>query len=155
MSCAQRWRRFQDHHHVYLRTAISVDPAGWAHFEYVKLPDYRWGIFLAEPLPDRTIGFGDFYGQPVWNEVPGEFRNQLRRLVVTQGLFLAAAGVAVGLVAAALLSGALRSLLFGVTARDPATYASVAAVVLFVSIVACVVPAHRAASVDPLRVLRD
>jgi benzoyl-CoA 2,3-dioxygenase component B len=76
---------FQDHHHVYLRTAISVDPAGWAHFEYVKLPDYRWGIFLADPVPDRTIGFGDFYGKPVWNEVPGEFRNQLRRLVVTQG----------------------------------------------------------------------
>jgi benzoyl-CoA 2,3-dioxygenase component B len=76
---------FQDHHHVYLRTAISVDPAGWAHFEHVKLPDYRWGIFLADPVPDRTIGFGDFYGQPVWQEVPGEFRNQLRRLIVTQG----------------------------------------------------------------------
>ncbi len=76
---------FQDHHHVYLRTAISVDPDGWAHFEYVKLPDYRWGIFLADPVTDRRIGFGDFYGQPVWQEVPGEFRNQLRRLIVTQG----------------------------------------------------------------------
>jgi benzoyl-CoA 2,3-dioxygenase component B len=76
---------FQDHHQVYLRTAISVDPEGWAHFEYVKLPDYRWGIFLADPVPDRRIGFGDFYGQPVWQEVPGEFRNQLRRLIVTQG----------------------------------------------------------------------
>ena len=32
---------------VYLRTAISVDPKGWAHFDYVKMPDYRWGIFLA------------------------------------------------------------------------------------------------------------
>ena len=31
---------------VYLRTAISVDPQGWAHFDYVKMPDYRWGIFL-------------------------------------------------------------------------------------------------------------
>jgi benzoyl-CoA 2,3-dioxygenase component B len=76
---------FQDHHHVYLRTAVSVDPEGWAHFELVKLPDYRWGIFLADPVPDRTIGFGDFYGQAVWQEVPGEFRNQLRRLIVTQG----------------------------------------------------------------------
>ena len=44
---------FQDYHQVYVRTAISVDPEGWAHFEYVKLPDYRWGIFLAEPDPDR------------------------------------------------------------------------------------------------------
>jgi benzoyl-CoA 2,3-dioxygenase component B len=76
---------FQDHHQVYLRTAISVDPDGWAHFEYVKLPDYRWGIFLADPVVDRRIGFGDLYGQPVWQEVPGEFRNQLRRLIVTQG----------------------------------------------------------------------
>jgi benzoyl-CoA 2,3-dioxygenase component B len=76
---------FQDYHHVYLRTATSVDPHGWAHFEYVKLPDYRWGIFLAEPEHDRRIGFGQFKGQPVWQEVPGEFRNPLRRLIVTQG----------------------------------------------------------------------
>ena len=76
---------FQDYHHVYLRTATSVDARGWAHFDYVKLPEYRWGIFLAEPEPDRRIGFGDFYGQPAWQEVPGEFRNPLRRLIVTQG----------------------------------------------------------------------
>ena len=62
---------FQDSHQVYLRTAISVDAAGWAHFDYVKLPEYRWGIFLAEPTHDRRIGFGDFKGQPVWQEVPG------------------------------------------------------------------------------------
>jgi benzoyl-CoA 2,3-dioxygenase component B len=76
---------FQDLHQVYVRTAISVDPSGWAHFEYVKLPEYRWGIFLADPVPDRRIGFGDFFGKSVWQEVPGEFRNQLRRLIVTQG----------------------------------------------------------------------
>src|ERR1700716_2095559 len=76
---------FQDYHQVYVRTAISVDPEGWTHFEYVKLPEYRWGIFLADPVHDRRIGFGDFFGQPVWQEVPGEFRNQLRRLIVTQG----------------------------------------------------------------------
>ncbi len=69
---------------VYLRTAISVDTSGWAHFDYVKMPDYRWGIFLAEPEKDRTIGFGDHAGEPVWQEVPGEYRNHLRRLVVTQ-----------------------------------------------------------------------
>ena len=76
---------FQDLHQVYVRTAVSVDPSGWAHFEYVKLPEYRWGIFLADPVHDRRIGFGDFYGKEVWQEVPGEFRNQLRRLIVTQG----------------------------------------------------------------------
>jgi benzoyl-CoA 2,3-dioxygenase component B len=70
---------------VYLRTAISVDSAGWAHFGYVKMPEYRWGIFLAAPETDRRIGFGDQMGQPVWQEVPGEYRNLLRRLIVTQG----------------------------------------------------------------------
>src|SRR3954447_3092715 len=75
---------FQDHD-VFLRTAISVDHDGWAHFDYVKMPDYRWGIFLADPIPGRTIGFGDRLGQPVWTEVPGEHRNTLRRLIVTQG----------------------------------------------------------------------
>ena len=71
---------------AYLRTAVSVDKDGWAQFDYVKMPDYRWGIFLAEPEPDRRlIGFGDHRGQPAWPEVPGEHRGVLRRLIVTQG----------------------------------------------------------------------
>jgi benzoyl-CoA 2,3-epoxidase subunit B len=70
---------------IYLRTAVSVDAQGWAHFDYVKMPDYRWGIFLADPMPDRKIGFGDHLGEPVWQVLPGEHRNALRRLVVTQG----------------------------------------------------------------------
>ncbi|MCB9881869.1 MAG: benzoyl-CoA 2,3-epoxidase subunit BoxB [Planctomycetes bacterium] len=68
---------------IYLRTAVGVGKGGWAHFEYVKMPDYRWGIFLAEPV-ERTIHFGDHIGAPIWNEVPGEMRNRLRRLIVTQ-----------------------------------------------------------------------
>jgi benzoyl-CoA 2,3-dioxygenase component B len=70
---------------VYLRTATSVDHEGWAHFDYVKMPEYRWGIFLTEPVKDRTVGFGDEFGKPVWQQVPGEHRNTLRRLIVTQG----------------------------------------------------------------------
>ena len=70
-------------HQIYLRTAISVETDGWAHFDYVRMPDYRWGIFL-EPKSDRKIGFGDNLGQPVWEEVPGEHRNALRRIIVTQ-----------------------------------------------------------------------
>ena len=70
---------------VYLRTAISADKDGWAHFDYVKMPDYRWGIFLSERDPDRKVNFGDHLGQPAWQEVPGEYRNTLRRIIVTQG----------------------------------------------------------------------
>ena len=75
---------FQDHD-VYLRTAISVAQDGWANFGFVRTPEYRWGIFLSDPAPDRRIGFGDHYGEPVWQEVPGELRADLRRLIVVQG----------------------------------------------------------------------
>ena len=70
---------------VYLRTAISVERDGWANFSYVKMPDYRWGIFLNPVQPGGTIAFGDHKGQPVWQDVPGEHRANLRRIIVTQG----------------------------------------------------------------------
>ena len=70
---------------VYLRTAVSVDPNGWAKFDYVKMPDYRWGILLAPPEENRKIPFGEHLGEPAWQEVPGEYRAMLRRLVVIQG----------------------------------------------------------------------
>jgi benzoyl-CoA 2,3-dioxygenase component B len=70
---------------VYLRTAISVERDGWANFGFVKMPEYRWGIFLAKPDLDRKISFGDHKGEPVWQDVPGEYRAPLRRLIVTQG----------------------------------------------------------------------
>jgi len=70
---------------VYLRTATSVDAKGWATYGTVKMPEYRWGIFLADGVADRRIGFGDEVGKPVWQQVPGEHRSALRRLIVTQG----------------------------------------------------------------------
>ncbi len=71
-------------HDVFLRTAISVDREGWANFGFTKMPDYRWGIFLADAEPDRKVGFGDHLGKPAWQQVPGEYRNMLRRIIVTQ-----------------------------------------------------------------------
>lgn len=84
------WRASGPEYHqdkdIYLRTAISVDRQGWAHFDYVRMPEYRWGIFLAEASgEERKINFGDHRGEPVWTEVPGEYRGPLRRLIVTQG----------------------------------------------------------------------
>jgi benzoyl-CoA 2,3-dioxygenase component B len=72
-------------HDVYLRTAVAVGRAGWAHFDHVRVPDYRWGIFLAERDPDRRIGFGEHRGEPAWQQVPGEYRADLQRLIVVQG----------------------------------------------------------------------
>ena len=70
---------------VYLRTAVNVGREGWAHFGHVPMRDYRWGIFLAERDPDRRIGFGEHRGEPAWQQVPGEYRADLRRLIVIQG----------------------------------------------------------------------
>src|SRR5450631_2622450 len=70
---------------VYLRTAISVDPKGWAKFDYVRMPEYRWGILLAPQDDERKVNFGQHLGEKAWQEVPGEYRAMLRRLVVIQG----------------------------------------------------------------------
>ena len=73
---------------VYLRTAVRVESKGadkWAVFDYVKMPDYRWGILLAPHADGRAIPFGSHVGEPAWQEVPGEYRAMLRRLIVIQG----------------------------------------------------------------------
>jgi benzoyl-CoA 2,3-dioxygenase component B len=70
---------------VYLRTAVSVDPKGWANYGYVRMPEYRWGIFLAPAEPGRKVNFGAHKGEDAWQEVPGEYRSTLRRIIVTQG----------------------------------------------------------------------
>ena len=70
---------------VYLRTATSVDLEGWAQFGFVKMPDYRWGIFLNPAEENRKIHFGDHKGEDAWQSVPGEYRANLRRIIVTQG----------------------------------------------------------------------
>jgi len=70
---------------VYLRTAVGVDPKGWAKFDYVRMPEYRWGILLAPQREERKIPFGSHKGEDAWQEVPGEYRAMLRRLIVIQG----------------------------------------------------------------------
>ena len=70
---------------VYLRTAVSVDPQGWAQFGHVKMRDYRWGIFLNPGDAERRIHFGDHKGEKAWTDIPGEYRANLRRIIVTQG----------------------------------------------------------------------
>jgi benzoyl-CoA 2,3-dioxygenase component B len=70
---------------VYLRTAVSVDPKGWAKFDYVRMPEYKWGILLAPQVERRKIPFGAHKDEPAWQEVPGEYRAMLRRLIVIQG----------------------------------------------------------------------
>jgi putative ABC transport system permease protein len=84
----------------------------------------------------------------------GAGRGALRRLVVGQAMALAVGGLAIGLVAALALSSALEKMLFNLTPTDPATFASVAAVLFVVALVASWLPARKAARVDPVVALR-
>jgi len=84
----------------------------------------------------------------------GASRGDILAMIVRQGLGLTAVGAGIGIVAALGLSRLLTSLLFGVSALDPATYIAVTAVLGVVALGACLVPALRAARVDPIATLR-
>jgi ABC-type antimicrobial peptide transport system permease subunit len=75
--------------------------------------------------------------------------SNLLRLVVSQGLGMTLVGIAVGLGSAMLLSSVLEGLLFGVSMRDPLTFVGVAVLLMLASLIACYVPARRAARADP------
>ncbi len=84
----------------------------------------------------------------------GAHRAQLLGLVIGQGMRLALAGLALGLLAAFVLSRMLSSLLFGISAHDPLTFAGVTLTLLLVAVLACYIPARRATRVDPIIALR-
>ena len=84
----------------------------------------------------------------------GAARSDVSRLVLRQGVFLVAAGLALGLLAALLLTRLMSSLLFGVQAADPVTYGLVAATLAAVALAASYLPARRASAVDPVTALR-
>jgi putative ABC transport system permease protein len=85
----------------------------------------------------------------------GARAGQIRWLVSKQGLRLALAGLAIGLVGSVVITRALQSLLFGVGAAEPVTMVSVSVILLAVTILATYVPAARATRVDPSSVLRE
>jgi predicted lysophospholipase L1 biosynthesis ABC-type transport system permease subunit len=84
----------------------------------------------------------------------GASRGQIVRLVVRQGVTMAAWGTALGLGASLGLARYLQSLLYGVTATDGASYLAVLTALLVAAAVACALPARRAAAVDPVKALR-
>jgi ABC-type antimicrobial peptide transport system permease subunit len=84
----------------------------------------------------------------------GAQRTDIMKLVLGQGTRLALAGVILGLIGAFASTRLMSSLLFGVSVRDPLTFALVSVVLIGVTLLACYIPARRATKVDPLEALR-
>jgi predicted permease len=84
----------------------------------------------------------------------GASQRNILGLVVRQGMVLAISGVTIGLAAAFLLTRLMRSLLFGIEATDPITFAGISLLLAAIALLACYVPAQRAARIDPLISLR-
>jgi predicted permease len=80
----------------------------------------------------------------------GAQHGDVLQMILRQGMKLALVGVASGIIAAFALTGLMRSLLFGVTAHDPLTFASVAGLLIVIALLACYIPARRAILVDPV-----
>jgi putative ABC transport system permease protein len=84
----------------------------------------------------------------------GAEQRDILRLIVGQGMVLIAIGAGIGLAITLAATQVLKSLLFGVSATDPLTFASVIVVLVGVALLACYLPARRATKVDPLEALR-
>ena len=84
----------------------------------------------------------------------GASRSDIMRLVMGQTLLLALGGVAIGAAASSWLTRLLSSQLYGVTATDPVTFAGAAVLFIAVALLACYLPARRAARLDPMAALR-
>jgi putative ABC transport system permease protein len=84
----------------------------------------------------------------------GASAGNILQLVIRQGILTTLIGVAIGIAGALALSRTLQSLLFGLSANDPLTLVGVALLLIIVALLACYVPARRAAKVDPIESLR-
>jgi putative ABC transport system permease protein len=121
------------------------------------------GIFAASALLLAAVGIYGVLSYSVSRRTReigirlalGARQADVLKLVLGRGVRLALLGVAMGLIAAVALTHLMTSLLFGVRASDPATFAAVAVLLVFVAIVACYIPARRATRVEPVRTLRE
>src|SRR5437868_7122065 len=68
----------------YLRMPVAADARGWASYEYVKLPEFRWGVYQSQRVPERRALFGRLAGAPALTEVPAEYRATMIKLLTTQ-----------------------------------------------------------------------
>ena len=139
----------------------AVRTMGQVSSESVAAPRYRtWllGLFAAVALALSAVGIYGVISYTVAQRTHelgirmalGAQSKDVLKLIIGQGIKLALAGALLGLGGALALTRLVRTLLFGVSATDPLTFALIAALLILVALLACYIPARRATKVDPL-----
>ena len=127
-----------------------------------RYPAILMGVFAVIALILATVGIYGVISYSVNQRTQeigvrmalGAQTRDVLKLVVKQGMSLAVIGISLGLIASLALTRLMKSLLFGVSATDPLTFVVIAALLTFVALIACYIPARRAAKVDPIVALR-
>jgi predicted permease len=147
--------------------AVVYDFASMEHIVSNSVASQRFamtllGIFAALALVLASVGIYGVLSYLVGQRTQevgirmalGAQRGDVLRLILGQGTKMALIGVAIGMVVALVLTRLMGSMLYGVSATDPLTYLTVAAMLVIVATLACGVPAWRASNVDPMVALR-